>query len=1054
MKITIKLITVLLILVDITFAQPQAELIGEDIVVFYPPNFAPSQTLPSMALISEPDSIGPMPPAWNIIPEFYTQGGLHIASITTEEDTDLYGTGEVIGDLRRNNTEVELWNTDNYGYSTAEGKRLYQSHPWILAVRTNGTSYGILIDHTWKQRIILNNPIEIISEGPPFRIIIIERESPQEVMLALAELIGKPELPPIWALGYHQCRYSYYPDTEALEIADKFREKELPCDVIWFDIDYMDQYKIFTFDPTGYSSPAYVNSYLHENGFRSIWMIDPGVKQQSGYFVYDQGTTGDYWVKTADGNTYYGDVWPGSCAFPDFTMPETREWWSGLYPPYMAHGMDGVWNDMNEPAVFNDTKTMPEDNVHRGGNDLPEDIHRRYHNVFGMLMVKATREGILQSNPDKRPFVLTRANFLGGHRYAATWTGDNQSTWEHLRMSIPMSLNLSLSGQPFNGPDIGGFIGSPGAELLGQWLAVGAFYPFCRNHSTKGSHPQEPWAYGQEIEDISRIALQRRYCLLPYLYTLFYEASQNGMPVMQPVFFADPSDLSLRNEQQAFLWGENLLIIPSWADNPALPMGHWRDISIIDPELEDDGYQPELKQKPGSVMPFSEIIQSTNDYSSDQITLLIAPDENHEANGQLYADAGNGFGYLDNDFLLTGFTVFPTFDDSLQVNCLTTAGNLNSENRSYRAGLVTSYGTFYSEWTEDSIFKIPLQPDLYVEIVSPQNGEKFDLGEEILLSPELTGDLFVNKVSWYANDNQLLAEINTEPWEFLWFDAETGIYDIRAVALTENDLQISSRKISIQVGDLGSGEITYEVWWNIGGGPHLSDLTNNPNYPDYPDENNILNRFETPKNIGDEFGARVIGYLHPPHSGNYSFWISGDDFCEFWLSTDSLEANKQLVCEVPGWTVPGEWNKYPEQHSAEIYLESGNKYFIMGLQKEAYDNDHLTVAWELSGENPEIIHGAFLSPYNSQTYVEEHVQILNPLKIYPNPANDEFYITTKGQQGKIVICNLNGAEVSQFMIKHDQRDIKISTSGLNNGIYTIWFESIDRRFVEKLVVVK
>jgi len=575
------------------YAQHQA-LIGEQTVAFYPGDFIESQTLPSLALIEEPDSLGPKPFEWRINPEFYIQDGKNCARIPIEDDTDLYGTGEVIGDLRRNGTEVILWNTDNYGYNTAEGKRLYQSHPWIMAVRNDGSAYGILIDHTWRQTIRLENPIEIISDGPPFRIIVFERDSPQELIMALAELTGKAELPPLWALGYQQCRYSYYPDTQVMALADEFRERNIPCDVIWMDIDYMDGYRIFTFDPVGFPDPGFVNNYLHEKDFHSIWMIDPGVKYDNNYLIYNEGSAGGHWVRDASGNTYYGNVWPGSCVFPDFTRPQTREWWSSLYPPFLDFGIDGVWNDMNEPAVFNDIKTMPDDNIHRGGGELPEDIHLRYHNVYGMLMVKASREGILAANPDKRPFVLTRANFLGGHRYAATWTGDNNSSWNHMKMSVPMSLNLSLSGQSFNGPDIGGFSGSPGAELLGQWMALGAFYPFCRNHTSVGTDHQEPWAYGTETENISRTALERRYRLLPYLYTLFYKNSISGMPVMQPLFFADPQDLSLREEDQAFLLGENLLVIPSWAKTPAMPNEKWRNIYLIDEATENDGFQPQL----------------------------------------------------------------------------------------------------------------------------------------------------------------------------------------------------------------------------------------------------------------------------------------------------------------------------------------------------------------------------------------------------------------------------------------------------------------------------
>ena len=179
-------------------------------------------------------------------------------------------------------------------------------------------------------------------------------------------------------------------------------------------------------------------------------MIDPGAKVDPNYFVYKSGTENDVWVKTADGKNFHGDAWPGAAAFPDFTSPKVNKWWRNLYKDFLAQGVDGVWNDVNEPQI-NDTpnKTMPEDNLHRGGGKLPAGTHLQYHNVYGFLMVKASREGILDARPEKRPFILTRSNFLGGQRYAATWTGDNGSCWDHLKMSVPMSLTLGLSGQPF-----------------------------------------------------------------------------------------------------------------------------------------------------------------------------------------------------------------------------------------------------------------------------------------------------------------------------------------------------------------------------------------------------------------------------------------------------------------------------------------------------------------------------------------------------------------------------------------------------------------------------
>ena len=587
--------------------------------------------MPSLAIIKDLPKRDSLPGDWAIKPEFVTQDGKTSVHFDLNANIDLYGTGEVIGDLRRNGADVTLWNTDNYEYGKFDGKQLYQAHPWVLGVRPDGSAFGILADNSWRQEIRLDVGVDIISEGPAFRVIVIEKNSPQEVMQSLADLTGKMEMPPLWALGYQQSRYSYFPDTNVKELADGFRSRNIPADVIWMDIDYMDGFRVFTFDPEGFPDPKSLNDYLHTQDFKSVYMIDPGVKQDSLYSVYQEGSAGNHWVLDSLGKEYNGEVWPGQVAFPDYTRPETQKWWASLYTDFMNLGIDGVWNDMNEPAVFDGPGgSMPDHNIHRGGGDLPQDIHLRYHNVYGLLMVRSSREGIMDVNPDKRPFVLSRANYIGGQRYAATWTGDNSATWDNLKMSIPMSINLSLSGQPFNGPDIGGFTKSPSADLFGNWIALGAYYPFSRNHTSNETEPQEPWAFGEEIENVARTAINRRYRLLPYLYTLFHEAATTGMPIMRPTFFADIEDENLREEQQSFLLGENLLIIPRWAEDVQMPEGDWQQIPF---EETDDTYQAIVKLREGAIVPMGPVIQSTEDYSTAKITLLRNTDKNGHATG-------------------------------------------------------------------------------------------------------------------------------------------------------------------------------------------------------------------------------------------------------------------------------------------------------------------------------------------------------------------------------------------------------------------------------------
>lgn len=655
-------------------------IVGDGIAKFVPKGFNLSQ-MPSFALKAEPQEKGMLPSNWQLYPIMEKKKGHASAYLDVPQGTSLYGGGEVTGPLLRNGQSIKLWNTDSGAYSVDNGKRLYQSHPWVMGVRPDGTSFGILFDTPYKAKLTTTDErINFETEGELFRIFVIDRESPQAVIKGLAELIGTMPMVPRWALGYQQCRFSYTPASRVIEVADTFRIKRIPCDVIWMDIDYMDGYRIFTFNPQTFPDPAALNRDLHIRGFHSAWMIDPGAKVDSTYFVYKSGTANDVWVKTAQGKEFHGDAWPGACAFPDFTQPKTVRWWADLYKDFLDKGVDGVWNDVNEPQISNTpTGTMPEDNKHLGGDKIPAGPHLKYHNVYGYLMVKASREGIMKARPQNRPFILTRSNFLGGQRFAATWTGDNASWESHMTMSVPMILTLGLSGQPFSGADVGGFLFNPDANLFGRWMALGAFYPFSRGHACAGTINKEPWAFGQKVEDVSRMALERRYVLLPYYYTLLHETSETGMPIMRPVFFADPKDTLLRAEEQAFLIGENLLVVPEWAQNPALPKGIWRNLSLI-PGDDKDSYQAKLKIRGGAIIPTGKIIQNTNEKSLDPLTLLVCLDEKGEAHGTLYWDEGDNWSFKDGNYSFQHFTAIRTADNKVQVKITQKKGKYITEN--------------------------------------------------------------------------------------------------------------------------------------------------------------------------------------------------------------------------------------------------------------------------------------------------------------------------------------------------------------------------------------
>lgn len=702
-----KLLSILLsgLLVSQASGQ-QCYMTDTNVAVFYPAGYQAEAHSPSPIFLHDLAPQGAVPESWRIRPVFSTSDTMSVATIAIDPTDDLYGTGEVTGDLRRNDKEIMLWNKDNFGYMADEGRNLYQTHPWVLGLRQDGSAYGVIADNTWKARLNTQGEIRFESWGPAFRVVIIEGASTGEVMQQLAKLTGPMELPPLWAIGYQQCRWSYFPDTRVKEVVDSMRLNSVPCDVIWMDIDYMDHFKVFTFSPETFPDPEGLQRYVNDRKMKTVYMLDPGIKIEPGYEAYDEAIRYGFFVNNAQGTPFVGEVWPGDCHFPDFMRGEVRAWWSGKVRDFIRRGADGLWNDMNEPACFvRADGTMDEDAQHLvGEGHYEQQPHLRIHNIYGMNMIRASREGSLLARPDKRPFVLSRANFLGGQRYGATWNGDNLSTWSHLLQSIPMTLNLSLSGQPFNGPDIGGFGADCDAELLAHWIAAGIYFPFARNHSAQGTVNQEPWAFGPKVLDVYRTAVNRRYRLMPYLYTLFREASTTGMPVMRPTFMADDKDLTLRREQQTYLMGGDLLIIPRWAREAALPSGNWHILQLED---KDDGYQAYVAQRPGSIVPLANLVQSTQDLSLDSLTLLVNPDTDGSAVGTLYEDAGDGFGYRSGDFLLSD--LHATCDGKLLTVSLTPKEGLRGTQVCHlRVGIVTEGKVTYSPWTDGTSVTMPM----------------------------------------------------------------------------------------------------------------------------------------------------------------------------------------------------------------------------------------------------------------------------------------------------------------------------------------------------------
>jgi alpha-glucosidase len=693
-----------------------AGLIAPDVARFLADELAEPgacQGLPkSMALVETRLASGEVPGDWAARPLFSRRGELHVATISTERGTSLYGTGEIAGPLLRNGKVTEVWTAQPFRADPPfaggalppfeyddETQNLYQAHPWVLALRPDGTAFGVLADSTYRLTIDLREGISF-SGTEPFPIIVIEGASPQDVVTRLGQLTGTIELPPLWALGYQQCRFSYYPQERVREVADEFRARSIPADVIWVDGDYMDRYRSFTFDPLGFPDPVGLNDYLHGIGFRSVYIVDPAFSIDDAYFGYQEGIAGDHFVLRADGSRFTASSWPqaGDSHWPDYTRPDTQAWWRELIGEFLGYGMDGIWVDLNEPAII-PFGQFPTDLIHRGGGPLPEGTHDRYHNVYGFLDARETRKALIETRPEERPFVLSRSNYIGGQRYAAAWTGDNSATWDHLRWSVSMALNMGLSGQPFVGPDIGGFFGTPSPELYARWIGMGALLPFARTHSegivTQGD--QEPWSFGEEVEAIARAAIERRYRLLPYMYTLFREASMTGMPIVRPLFFADPVDPGLREEDQAFLLGPDLLVEPIMTEDASRdfsrPRGIWRPFVLPNENLELAAALPTLYAKGGAIIPSGRVVQNTTETLLSPLTLIVSLDAEGTAEGALYEDQGDGFGYQRGDYLLSRFSAMRS-GDQVAVGIASEEGERARPDRGLLVIVITDEGVF------------------------------------------------------------------------------------------------------------------------------------------------------------------------------------------------------------------------------------------------------------------------------------------------------------------------------------------------------------------------
>lgn len=597
-------------------------------------------------------------------------------------DEHFYGLGEKALPLDRRRCRVTMWNTDAFGYRTGTDP-LYMSIPFVIVLR-KGLAYGVFFDNTYRTIFDLGATSEewwsFESEGGQLDFYFLQGPTVKDVVERYTQLTGRTPLPPLWSLGHHQSRYSYYPQERVLELAERYRREGIPCDAVYLDIHYMDGYKLFTWDKKRFPNPREMANKLHELGFKLVAILDVGIKLDPTYNVFKEGVLNDYFCKMPNGDLYVGKVWPGLCVFPDFTKVEVRRWWGDLLKAIVDEGVDAIWLDMNEPSVFEvSTKTMDVEALHAAGN------HAKVHNIYGHLEAQATYEGLLRIKPNIRPFILTRAGFAGTQRFAAKWTGDNTSDWEHLWLQIPMLLSLGLSGVPLVGADVGGFVGRPTSELLIRWYQLAAFTPLCRNHQSMGSYDHEPWFHGSTAKGAIKRILELRYRLLPYIYSLFYEHYVKGYPVVRPLLWEYPEDEDTYQVDDEFLLGPFLLVAPVLKEGMRsrevyLPRGrwfnYWNDEAYIGPGryiVEAPLDKVPIFVKEGAIIPMTASTNHVGERKTDHLFLHAYPGSGIF---HLYEDDGETLDYQKGSYALTKFELC-TSDEKLTVKVGSRQGLFN-----------------------------------------------------------------------------------------------------------------------------------------------------------------------------------------------------------------------------------------------------------------------------------------------------------------------------------------------------------------------------------------
>lgn len=580
-----------------------------------------------------------------------------------------YGFGERTGYLDKRGSRMTLWNSDVNPYLPSTDS-MYVSIPFFM-VLSGPNALGVFLDSPAKTRFDMGkeraDTYSYFTNEGRLDYYVFSGPTMKDVLAQYTRLTGRISMPPMWALGYHQSRYSYYPDTQVLQVAQAMRKHDIPCDALYLDIHYMSGYRVFTFDERRFADPRELVDRLNEMGFKLVCIVDPGVKIDDDYGPFRRGLAEAAFISGPDGEPTTVRVWPGDVHLPDFSRAATRRWWAREHKPLFDAGVSGIWNDMNEPAAFDvPGKTAPLESIH-GETERPV-RHELEHNLYANRMAEATALAFEEFLPGKRPFIISRAGYAGIQRYACTWTGDNSSWWEHLLLAMPMCLNLGLSGQPFVGTDIGGFLFDSEPELVARWTQLGAFMPLFRNHSAIDTTPQEPYALPEPYRSVCREAIRFRYRLLPYLYSLMHEASMTGRPPMRPMTMEFPGDERCHRLYDQFMFGRDLLVAPVYLKGAEcrpvyLPGGQWVDFhsgSAVAGErfiLADAplGRIP-LYVRQGAILPFGRAMSHTGEKPQTVELLDVYPPGQPHADFDMYVDDGATMAYRQGDWGIFRFS--------------------------------------------------------------------------------------------------------------------------------------------------------------------------------------------------------------------------------------------------------------------------------------------------------------------------------------------------------------------------------------------------------------